>query len=200
MRSGHCVTATETRMANIAKTLNTTGYTGRPMNLHQPNHTEPCRITMHANPAETMHSENCSMPVADNQTANAASNATELPNEISMNRGRIEIQGYFANTTSSCALGLAEAGAVMMSHGISITLFKPSRTHLRFSCTTCSPRLPKYLRMYFSTDSNTCSSLMPERDANGVTRMKMPTRQTPCMRCWRSASVATSFAIFTVSR
>src|ERR1044071_4173498 len=56
---------------------------------------------------------------------------------------------YFANTTSSCALGLAEAGAEMTSHGISITLFKPSRTHLRFSCTTCSPRLPKYLRMYF---------------------------------------------------
>ena len=54
--------------------------------------------------------------------------------------------------------------------------------------------------MYFSTDVNTWSSPMPARDAKGVTRMKMPTRQTPCMRCWRSASVAISFAIFTVSR
>src|ERR1051325_4479391 len=38
-----------------------------------------------------------------------------------------------------------------------------------------SPRLPKYLRMYFSTEPSASSSPMPDCFAKGVTLMKIPT-------------------------
>src|SRR5476649_1530397 len=107
---------------------------------------------------------------------------------------------------SSCYITLRAALALsasavdsITSRGTSMASRYPRRTASRLSCTTRSPRLPKYLRRDFSTPRNTASSLSANSAWKGVMRRKMPSSTMPCMRCCRSAREETFWAMPTVS-
>ena len=88
---------------------------------------------------------------------------------------------------------------VMISAGTSRTSFNPCLTQARFSWTTCSPRFPKYLRMYFQRHPNRFL-IHSERAANGVT-FDEDSDQDDALHALLEVWIGRDFrAIFTVSR